>query len=308
MTYDIQEISTLLAQDPAGSIKNWEQGYRRQVAATAAYILDIREKSPVVLLAGPSGSSKTTTATRIRDHLIGLGIRAHLISMDNYYLSRNDPSFPTLADGSPDLESPECLDMALLEEHFSLLETGNDVYVPIYDFPSHERLAGRSIRMDASTGDVFIFEGIHALNDRFTAHHPDACRVYVSPEDDFQKDGKLFCTPVLLRLMRRIVRDYQFRGATAQYSLELWNNVVESEKRYIAPYKSTANCCITTTLPYELGVLRQFVAPLLQDLPKDIASRNDVTAIQKILSEVSPLSDALVPADSILREFIGDRS
>lgn len=305
MTYDIYEVSTLLAQDAAGSIAVWENNYHNQVATTATYISGNREKSPVVLLAGPSGSSKTTTAARIRDQLMAMGIRAHLISMDNYFLSRNDPAFPKLPDGNPDLESPDCLDLALLEEHFSLLETGSDIYVPIYDFPSHQRLPGRSMRMDASMGDVFIFEGIHALNERFTVHHPDACRVYVSPEDDFEKDGSIFCTPILLRLMRRIVRDYQFRGATAQYSLGLWPNVVESEKCYIAPYRPTANCCITTTLPYELGVLKRFVAPLVQDLPQDTPCRDDVTAIQRILSEVSPLSDTLVPQDSILREFIG---
>lgn len=305
MTYDFYEVSTLLAQDPAGSIAAWERGYREQVAATAAYIASNREKSPVVLLAGPSGSSKTTTAARIRDQLISQGIQAHLISMDNYFLSRSDPAFPKLPDGNPDLESPDCLDYALLEEHFSLLENGHDIYVPIYDFPSHQRLPGRSIRMDASMGDVFLFEGIHALNDRFTAQHLDACRVYVSPEDDFAKDGVTFCTPILLRLMRRMIRDYLFRGATALYSLGLWPNVVEGEKCYIAPYRPTANCCITTTLPYELGVLKRFVAPLVQDLPSDSPCQEEVSAIQRILSQVNALSDTLVPQDSILREFIG---
>lgn len=305
MTYDIYEVSARLAQDPVNAIAAWEGSYQDQVTATAAYISANREKSPVVLLAGPSGSSKTTTAARIRDQLLSQGIRAHLISMDNYFLSRSDPAFPKLPDGNPDLESPDCLDYALLEEHFSLLETGNDIYVPIYDFPSHQRLPGRSMRMDASMGDVFIFEGIHALNERFTAHHLDACRVYVSPEDDFAKDGMTFCTPVLLRLMRRMVRDYQFRGATALYSLGLWPNVVESEKRYIAPYRPTANCCITTTLPYELGVLKSYVAPLVQDLPQDSPCQEEVSAIQRILSEVASLPDALVPQDSILREFIG---
>lgn len=307
MTYDIREISSLLAQDPAGAIARWEQDYRRQAASVAAHIADRRQESPVVLLAGPSGSSKTTTAARIRDHLTALGVPAHLISMDNYFLSRNDPDFPKLPDGSPDLESPDCLDIPLLDEHFSLLETGGDIYVPIYDFPSHRRLAGRSMRMDASLGDVFLFEGIHALNDRFTSRHPGACRVYVSPEDDFSMDGESFCTPVLLRLMRRMVRDYLFRGATAEYSLELWGNVVASEQRYIAPYQFTANCRITTTLPYELNVLGRFVASLVRSLPEDVPCREEVAAIRRILFEVAPLPDTLVPDDSILREFIGGR-
>lgn len=307
MIYDIQEVAACLKQDAPGAIAAWEDGYRRQVLAAAEQIAGQREKSPVVLLAGPSGSSKTTTAERLRDTLLDMGIRTHLISMDNYFLSRNDPDFPLLPDGSPDLESPACLDMALLEQHFSLLETGGDIHVPIYDFPTHQRLPDRSLRMDASQGDVFLFEGIHALNDRFTRQHPDAFRVYVAPEDGFCME-ELVCTPVLLRLMRRMVRDYLFRGATARYSLELWGNVVEGEKRYIEPYRPSAHCCINTTLAYELGALRRFVEPLVRNLSGDVPCREQVEAVAAILKRVSPMDTSLVPKDSILREFIGGRS
>lgn len=301
MNYDIDQVTARLAEDPAGAVAGWERAYRVQVDRTAEAIAQNRAQSPVVLLAGPSGSSKTTTASRIRESLCARGVPAHLISMDNYYLSREDPLFPKLPDGSPDLEAPECLDTALLEEHFSLLETGGDIYVPIYDFPTHRRLPDRSIRMDASQGDVFIFEGIHALNSRFTAQHPGACRVYVSPEDGFSRGGKSFCSPVLLRLMRRIVRDYQFRGATAAYSLSLWDNVVGSEKRYIFPYQDGAGCRITTTLAYELGVLRGYVLPLVRVMEPSGWSG----ALREVLEQVPPLSPDMVPGDSILREFIG---
>ncbi len=303
MNYELETVLAQLSEDPAGAIAGWEAEYQKQVAAAAERIAANRKKSPVVLLAGPSGSSKTTTAARLREQLSVLGIQAHLISMDNYFLSREAPDFPKLSDGSPDLESPECLDIPLLEEHFSLLETGEDIYVPIYDFPTHRRLPDRSLRMDPSQGDVFLFEGIHALNERF--HHPDACRVYVSPEDGFSREGRPFCTPVLLRLMRRMVRDYQFRGATAQYSLGLWDNVVESEKRYIEPYRAGADCRITTTLAYELGVLRDYVLPLVRDLPETVPCRDQVQALREIFSQVPPLASGLVPEESILREFIG---
>lgn len=305
MTYAIEDVRRQLEQDPAGAVERWEQSYREQVTRTADAIMQNREKSPVVLLAGPSGSGKTTTATRIRDRLVERGVPAHLISMDNYYLSRSDPDFPVLPDGSPDLESPLGLDIPLLNEHFAVLETGGDIYVPIYDFPSHSRLPGRSMRMDASQGDVFIFEGIHALNDLFTGKHPDAYRVYVSPADDFSMDGKPFCTPETMRLMRRIVRDYLFRGATAAYSLKLWGNVLAGERQYILPFREIANSRITTTLPYELGVLGAFAGPLLQDLPADTPCRKAVETVQELLRHIPKVPAELVPADSILREFIG---
>lgn len=305
MTYAIEDVRRQLEKDPAAAVERWEQTYREQVSRTANAIVKNREKSPVVLLAGPSGSGKTTTATRIRDRLVEQGVSAHLISMDNYFLPRSDPDFPLLPDGSPDLESPLGLDIPLLNEHFAMLETGGDIYVPIYDFPSHSRLADRSMRMDASQGDVFIFEGIHALNDLFTGKHPDAYRVYVSPEDDFSMDGKPLCTPETMRLMRRVVRDYLFRGATAEYSLGLWDNVLAGERAYILPFKEKANSRITTTLPYELGVLGAMAGPLLERLPADVPCRSAVDAVLELQKHIPKVPAELVPADSILREFIG---
>lgn len=305
MTYDILDVERQLHGAPKEAVARWEAQYNAQVRAAAAAIAENREKSPVVLLAGPSGSSKTTTASRICRELQDMGIGAHLISMDNYYLPRNHPDFPLLPDGSPDLESPLCLDVPLLEEHFGILETGGDIYVPIYDFPTHRRLEGRSLRMDASQGDVFVFEGIHALNDMFTGKHPDAFGVYVAPEDSFSRGGEPFCAPTSLRLMRRIVRDYLFRGATARYSLELWGNVLDGEQQYILPFRPRAQQVITTTLPYEIGVLKRYVEPLLRELPENVPCREAVDILLRLLPQVQALPDTLVPDNSILREFIG---
>lgn len=305
MTYDITEVNRRLAEVPEQAIALWEQAYRDQISQTAEAIADNRRQSPVALLAGPSGSGKTTTATRIQQQLVRRGVPAHLISMDNYYLSRSDPDFPKLPDGSPDLESPLGLDISLLNEHFAILETGGDIDVPIYDFPTHSRLANQTLRMDASQGDVFIFEGIHALNHLFTEKHPNAYRLYVSPEDGFSLNGSPFCPPELLRLMRRVVRDERFRGASAEYSLRLWANVLSGERQHILPFRKGANRRITTTLPYELGVLGAFARPLLEGLPTDAVCREQADGILALLPHVTPVPAILVPEDSILREFIG---
>lgn len=304
MTYDLQKVAARLAESPATAVTRWEQSYRDQVTAVAEQILLRRNKSPVVLLAGPSGSGKTTTAIRLRERLIAMGHRAHLISMDNYFRSWTDPDFPRFPDGSEDLENPDCMDTPLLEEHFSQLEAGECIYVPIYDFPSHRRLPDRLLRLDAAPGDLFIFEGIHALNRRFTLAHPDACRVYVSPEGTFAWEDRAF-SPQSLRLTRRLVRDYLFRGATVEYSLTLWGNVVSSEGQYVTPYRETAHCRVDTTLAYEPAVLLPYVGRLLANLPGEVPCREAVEALRAMVPTVPSLSSAYVPEDSILREFIG---
>ena len=305
--YDILEILSALEQDPAGAIALWEERYRTQIQTVADFVAENRHKSPVVLLAGPSGSSKTSTATRLQRRLVEMGIQAHLLSMDNYFIGMDSADYPLLPDGKPDLESPDCLDLALLDSHFSKLEAGQDIYVPEYDFLAQKRAEGEGKFMDIEPGDVFIFEGIHALNHRFTSRHPDACRIYVSPEAVFQREGRVVCTPALLRLMRRIVRDHQFRGASAEYSLSLWDNVLAGEGRNIVPYQATANCQVVTAMPYELGVLKKFVDPLIRDLGPEVPCAGQVEEIRALLKDIPVLSAALVPDDSIVREFIGPR-
>ena len=305
--YDIREVLSRLERDPQGAILSWEEDYRRQIQSVAAFIADNRHRNPVVLLSGPSASSKTSTASRIAQALVEMGIVTHLLSMDNYFIGMDAENFPRLPNGKPDLESPDCLDMELLDQHFSQLEAGEDIYVPEYDFLSQRRADGPGTFMDVEPGDVFIFEGIHALNHRFTSRHPDACRIYVSPEAVYQRDGQVICAPVDLRLIRRIVRDYQFRGASAEYSLNLWENVVASEGKNIVPYQATANCQVVTAMPYELGVLKKFVSPLLEELPREVPCREQVDQIQQTLAGIPSLSASLVPDESIIREFIGPR-
>ena len=305
--FDMEKVLADLEKDPAGAIAGWEAGYRDQIQKVADFIDKNRHKSPIVLLSGPSGSSKTSTATRIQKRLVEMGITAHLLSMDNYFIGLDDENYPRLDNGRPNLESPDCLDMALLDDHFSKLEAGQDIYVPEYDFHNQRRVEGAGTFMDIEPGDVFIFEGIHALNRRFTDRHPDACRIYVSPEAVYQQDGNVICTTVQLRLIRRLVRDYLFRGAEAAYTLGLWDNVLVGEDQNIAPFQTTAHCQVVTAMPYELGVLKKFVLPLIRDLGPDVPRADQVEAIRVMMGEIPMLSAALVPDDSIVREFIGPR-
>lgn len=305
MNFDFDTIKAALKENPAAEILKWEENYLSQIRSVAQMVLQNREKSPVVLLSGPSGSSKTSTGTRLRDALKDMGAPAHLISMDNYYIDWDEPGFPRTPEGERDLESPRCLNIPLLNQHFSQLETGEDILVPIYDFPTHRPLEGQFIPMSPAQGDVFIFEGIHALNPLFTHQHPQAFRLYVSPAASFEDGDKILCSPILLRLMRRVVRDAQFRGATAEFSLKLWDNVISSEKVYIEPYQGSAHATINTTLGYELGALKNYVLGQFADLPQDVPCREMVDQILALLGQVDAVPAELVPQDSILREFIG---
>lgn len=306
MSIDIRQVNCLLSTDPETAIAHWEDDYRAQVQRISEEILHNRTRSPVVLLAGPSGSGKTTTGHRVRECIASMGVPAHLISMDDYYLGWDAPDFPTLPDGSRDLESPYCIDIPLLDSHFAALEAGEVVHVPLYDFPSHSRMPDRSIRMDPSQGDIFIFEGIHAHNSLFAEPHPNAYRLYVSPTQGFTCDGKPLCDPGILRLIRRTVRDYLFRGASVVYNLSLWENVLQGDRKYIQPYRPSASGEIGTTLPYELSALKAYGERLFHRLSEDVPCRGLVNQALEALQLAVPIPAGLIPPDSILREFVGN--
>lgn len=305
MNFDYSDISRALSAGAAGAVAAWEETYRQNIRDTAEKIILNRELSPVVLLSGPSGSGKTTTGLRLKEAIISLGITAHLISMDNYFRSWNEPGFPTLPNGEKDLEAPECMDIPMLNEHFDILEAGGSIAVPLYDFPTHSRVEGYREKLDASHGDIFIFEGIHALNPQFTERHPWAFRLYISPEKGIELGSKVLFTPILLRLMRRCIRDAAFRGAEPAYSLGLWSNVLEGEQKYVAPYKDSAHIKFNTTLPYEPCIMKPYAMMAFSTLPQNVPCREMVDAVLKGLSVIEELPSEIVPEDSILREFIG---
>lgn len=305
MNYDYREVKNALSAGAAGAIRAWEAQQKQTLRDTAEAIIANREKSPVVLLSGPSGSGKTTTGHRLAKEIQEQGVRTHLISMDNYFVPRHTPGFPRLPNGEPDLESPYCMDIPLLNRHFGMLETGESISVPYYDFYTQDRDPNKETVLDGSKGDIFLFEGIHALNPLFTDQHPHAFRLYVSPEKGIELDGEVLLTPAHLRLMRRVVRDAAFRGASPSYSLRLWVNVVKSEVKNVSAYKHTAHSCLNTTLAYEAGVMKPYAQKAFSDLEEDVPCRDMVEQVLSSLRHIETVPAELVPEESILREFIG---
>lgn len=307
MSYQLQEINRRIDQDVKGFLEACDAQYANKVSQAADTILNNLSTSPIVLLSGPSGSGKTTTALKIEEELEKRGVLSHTISMDNYFKTLNPKTVPRTKDGSIDFESPLCMDMDLLNDHFAKLSRGETIIVPRFEFARQMRndRLGEPLRLKKN--EVAIFEGIHALNDVIIGKNPQAFKLYIAARSNVvDEDGTVVFYHHWLRLCRRIVRDYKFRGSDAEFTLKLWPNVRRGEKLYISPYKENADLKFDSSLATEVCVMKPYVVPLLQELPR--GQYPDADAILAAYDRIEALDESLIPADSLIREFIGGGS
>ncbi|MBR5708033.1 MAG: adenylyl-sulfate kinase [Oscillospiraceae bacterium] len=302
---DLAEVNRRVREDPKEFVAECERGYAEQVSAAADMIIENMKKSPVVLLAGPSGSGKTTTAFKLEQELEERGVTTHSVSLDNYFKTVDHRTVPRTPEGDVDLESPLCLDMDLLNEHFGMLARGEMIRIPRYVFSRQIRDPSRSTPLRLKENEIAIFEGIHALNDDLTAPHPEAFKLYVTASGGYWINDEQILTRQQLRLMRRVVRDFNFRGANAAYTLEMWPTVIRGERLYIDPYKTSADDWINSTLAYEVAVMKQFAGKLFAELLGSTIVNEELQSILPALALFSELDPALTPESSLLREFIG---
>lgn len=259
----------------------------------------------LVLIAGPSSSGKTSTAQRLSIQMAVNGLRPMPISMDDYYKNRADS--PRKADGSYDFECLEAIDLELFNDHLTRLLAGERVKMPKYNFRTGCR-EYRGNEMQMQENSVLVVEGIHGLNEKLTAAIParNKIKIYVSALTPMSLDEYNRIHTTDMRLLRRIVRDSQFRSHDAQQTLESWGNVREGEEKYIFPFQTSADIVFNTTLIYELAVLKKYAEPLLEVVPQS-AGRAFTTArrLLMLLSFVKAIDVEAIPNNSILREFIG---
>jgi len=305
MAYPLNEINKRARENPLDFLRECDDTYEKKLKTAADRISAHGEVSPLVFLSGPSGSGKTTTAMKIEEILDRRGRETHTVALDNYFRSVRADNYPRTADGKPDLESPDCLDMELLSEHFHALERGKTIEIPKYNFKAQrqERHTGNFLRY--RPGDLVIFEGIHALNDTFSAIAPEAFRLYISARSNVEADGRLVFKGTWMRLCRRVVRDYRFRSTAPADTLQMWANVRRGEKRYISPYKEKADLMFDSSLMCEVSVMKSFVEQLFREIPEQADRGPELKSIVPALSEFEAIDPALVPERSILREFIG---
>ena len=198
-----------------------------------------------------------------------MGIQTHTISMDNYFNTIDPETAPRNREGNIDYESPFCLDIELLNRHFSIAGPGGDIHVPKYEFARQMRSDILSQPLKLGPDELAIFEGIHALNDIIVGKNPKAFKLYIAARSNVVDETRrvVFQHP-WLRPVPPVVRDYKFRGSDANFTLKMWPNVRRGEKLYISPYKENADLMFDSSLPDEMAVLKPFVVPLLEALPR----------------------------------------
>ena len=304
MSYSLKEINEAVRSDPQGFAQACDQAFTEKVETAAKKIADHRKESRIILLSGPSGSGKTTTALKIEEVLDNAGIETHTISMDNYFNTIDPDTAPRNREGQIDYESPFCLDIDLLNRHFSMLDRGETIHIPKYEFSRQMRSDILSQPLQLGPDELAIFEGIHALNDVIVGKNLKAFKLYIAARSNVvDEDGTVVFDHSWLRLCRRIVRDFKFRGSDATFTLKMWPNVRRGEKLYISPYKENADLMFDSSLACEFSVLKPFVVPLLEAIP-----RGQYQVVDDILAayeRIEPMEERCIAPNSLVREFIG---
>ena len=308
MAYSLKEINDAVRSDPKGFAEACDAAFAKKVETAAQKIADHRKESRIILLSGPSGSGKTTTALKIEEQLEKMGIQTHTISMDNYFNTIDPETAPRNREGAIDYESPFCLDIELLNRHFSMLDRGETIHVPKYEFARQMRSDILSQPLKLGPDELAIFEGIHALNDDIAGRHPEAAKLYISARSNINEGSVLRFKGTWMRLTRRAVRDYNFRGTGVEDTLDMWANVRRGEKLYISPFKNKADIIFDSSLPYEASVMKHYALPLLEAVPEDNVRRGELLELIDAFQFFQPIDPELVDKSSLLREFIGGGS
>ena len=305
MAYSLAQLNDAVRTDPQGFVQECDAAYNKKIDSAARKIADNLKKSRIVLLSGPSGSGKTTTAKKIEARLEQMGINSHAIAMDNYFQTLDRETCPRNREGDIDYESPFLLDMDLLNRHFNLLDKGEKILIPKFEFARQMRSAIKSHPLQLGKDEIAIFEGIHALNDIISGKNPNASKVYISARSNINEGSVLRFKGTWMRLARRTVRDAKFRAWEPKVTMKMWASVRRGEKLYVSPFKNKADIVFDSSLPYEVPVMKHYAVPILKSVPEDNERHDEMLELVKAFDHFQPIDPALVARDSLLREFIG---
>ena len=291
----------------ATDIINISEALQEKKIANIAEDIANRQGVKLVLLAGPSSSGKTTSCKRLSIQLAVNGLKPLQISLDDYFVDRDKT--PKDDNGEYDFESIYALNLDLLNEQFNALFRGEEVELPKYDFPSGKSVkSGKKLKMEPN--NVLVVEGIHALNPELTAHIPQEqiYRVYASALTTILLDNHNYIPTTDNRLLRRIIRDYKYRGVSAQETIHRWPSVRAGENKWIFPYQENADAMFNTAMLYELSVLKMQAEPLLQQVPENCEEHAEAYRLLKFLKYFKGIPYNNLPPTSLLREFLGGSS
>lgn len=301
MNIEVNRINDGIAASPKEYVRAVNENYSWQLRQIAEKIAESSSEKAVILLSGPSGSGKTTTAFMIEKMLGELGCSTHTLSMDNYFRSLSEEERILAAQGKMDLESPDRIDKELLNEQIEAISQCREIRVPKYDFAESKR-NGSALTINRKPGELVIFEGIHALNpDVITVPDDKLCKLYVSVRTRITCGGTIL-HPSKVRLMRRMVRDRNFRKRSLRETMNMFASVENGENKYIMPYKYRSDHDIDTFMSYELCAYRDI---LLDDL-RQMSDVPELSDVIEVLENLTSLDSSDISPDSLICEFIGN--
>ena len=286
---------------------NLSEALQEKKIAHIADEIAARKKVKMVLIAGPSSSGKTTSCKRLSIQLLTNGIRPIAISLDDYFVDREHT--PKDENGEYDYESLYALNIPLLNQQMNDLFNGKEIELPRYNFQTgRSEKSGKKLKMHEN--DVLVVEGIHALNPELTAQIPDEqiFRVYASALTTILLDSHNYVPTTDNRLLRRIIRDYKYRGVNAMETIHRWPSVRAGENKWIFPFQENADAMFNTAMIFELAVIKQQAVPLLEQVPENCDEYSEAYRLLKFLKYIKPITNRQVPPTSLLREFLGGSS
>lgn len=300
MNIEIARINQEIEKDPKGFVRAVNEDYMYKLTQIANDIAENHNEKPVILLSGPSGSGKTTTAMMIEKLLDDMGHETHTLSMDNWFCPLTEAEKALAAEGKMDLESPLRVDNQLLNQQIEAISACREIELPKYDFKTSTR-TGSGRKFKRNEGEIVIFEGIHALNPAVITV-PDSMinKIYVSVRTRISGEGILL-HPSRVRLMRRMIRDRNFRKRSLRETMNMFHSVEAGENKYIMPYKYRSDYDVDTFMSYELSAYRNDLLTQLEEL-------SDVPEIKEcinVLEQLTPIDKADITPDSLICEFIG---
>ena len=303
----VGDFNQAIDANHATDIINISEALQEKKIAKIAEEIASRKGVKLVLLAGPSSSGKTTSCKRLSIQLAVNGLKPLQISLDDYFVDREKT--PKDASGEYDYESIYALDLDLINEQFNALFRGEEVELPKYDFQSGKsKKSGNKLKMNDN--NVLVVEGIHALNPELTAHIPQEqiFRVYASALTTILLDNHNYIPTTDNRLLRRIIRDYKYRGVSAQETIHRWPSVRAGENKWIFPFQENADAMLNTAMLYELAVIKMQAEPLLQQVPENCEEYAEAYRLLKFLKYFKGIPYNNLPPTSLLREFLGGSS
>lgn len=305
MVITTEKINKQIKEDAKVFALNSEKSYNEKIKEVADFVIsNDSDEKPLILISGPSGSGKTTTAIKLSKEIKKLKKNVCYISMDKYFKEFTDEERALKIKNKIDLESPDRLDIELINKDLKVLIEGGEIEVPAYDFATNTRT--NSGKMISRKGGFVIVEGIHALNpDVFGDIDEYSKKIYVSVRTRVLDNDGDKLHPCKIRLMRRIMRDKLYRKRDAEKTIKMFPHVQRGENRYILPYKYRADLDVDTFVPYEVALYKNYIYEELIELSKKYS---DVRDVVNAMDELLSLTEDVVPKDALVREFIGGSS